>query len=286
VVTLELKECYFFTNDVVFKKIFGDEKNRESLIPFLSAVLEIPKSSMSNIVVKNPEITPENVVDKFCRLDLSLSINNANINVEMQVGKEENFGDRLLLYWAKMYSGTLEKGNDYDELKTCVSLAFVDFDMFPKYRDIPQFHYNFTVSEKVLGFALSDKLNAQIVELRKVPDSTNTEDDKLMWLNLLKAKSKEEIDMLAQTGTAEIKTAVNAWRDFNADEKNRIIAQNREFADWARNTAINKAVNTAINETSKSIARNALKMGYSPEAVAQLTGLNINEIKALIDNQN
>ncbi|MDR1674500.1 MAG: Rpn family recombination-promoting nuclease/putative transposase, partial [Oscillospiraceae bacterium] len=238
---MDLKKYYYLTNDAVFKKIFGSEKNRDLLISFLSAILNIPKETMSDVTVKNPEITPENIADKFCRLDLSLSIDGTDIDVEMQVGKEENFGDRLLVYWAKMYSATLGKGNNYWGLKKCISLAFVDFEMFPEHRNSPKFHYNFAVTEKDLQFPLSDKLDAQIVELRKVPNFKADENNELMWLNFLKAKSEEEIDMIGQTGTSDIQKAANAWRDFNADESNRIIAMNREFAELARNTALYNA---------------------------------------------
>ncbi len=70
---MTLKKYYYLTNDVVFKKIFGDEKNKALLISLLSSVLRIDKSRMGDLTVKNPEITPENIADKFCRLDLSLS---------------------------------------------------------------------------------------------------------------------------------------------------------------------------------------------------------------------
>ncbi|MDR0917791.1 MAG: hypothetical protein LBM93_00850, partial [Oscillospiraceae bacterium] len=129
-----------------------------------------------------------------------------------------------------------------------------------------------------------DKLDAQIVELRKVPQSADAEDNKLMWLNLLKAKSKEEIDMLAQTGTAEIKMAANAWRDFNADEKNRIIAQNREFADWARNTAMKEAKESGEREKSIKIAIKLLKKGMSFNDIAELVDLSLDDVKAIANN--
>ena len=45
--------------DFVFKLIFGDEKNKEILIAFLSDVLRLPKKEFKNIELLNTELIKE-----------------------------------------------------------------------------------------------------------------------------------------------------------------------------------------------------------------------------------
>ena len=75
--------------DIVFKMLFGNEKNKDILKAFLSDMLDIPEEEMRDIKVKNPEIEPESVYEKFYRLDLNIDISGQLVNVEMQVRAEK-----------------------------------------------------------------------------------------------------------------------------------------------------------------------------------------------------
>lgn len=80
--------------DIIFKRIFGEEKNKEIVMRFLSDILEIPRESMKDIHFGNVELTPEYLNLKFSRLDLKIELkdiddfNDKIINVEMQVNSE------------------------------------------------------------------------------------------------------------------------------------------------------------------------------------------------------
>ena len=45
--------------DVIFKRIFGDEKNSDIIAAMLSALLEIPRDSIKSIEIANVEIPTE-----------------------------------------------------------------------------------------------------------------------------------------------------------------------------------------------------------------------------------
>ena len=108
--------------DVIFKRLFADEDNLDLLHDFLSSLLEIPHDSITNIVVQNPEIMPESISGKFSRMDLKLTVNDSLVNVEMQIKDEPDFRDRVLFYWAKLYSGDLKSGDEYGETESCLRL--------------------------------------------------------------------------------------------------------------------------------------------------------------------
>lgn len=58
-------------NDYVFKKIFGDENNKDILKAFLGAVLD---ENIREVFILNSEITKENITDKKSILDIRATI--------------------------------------------------------------------------------------------------------------------------------------------------------------------------------------------------------------------
>lgn len=99
--------------DLVFKKIFGDVNNTDLLIDFLSSVLDIPVDSIKNVEIIDNEIIPDTIEKKFSRFDLLLQINNEYINIEIQVNNYNDFKERTLFYWSRVYSNQLGKSEDY-----------------------------------------------------------------------------------------------------------------------------------------------------------------------------
>ena len=94
--------------DVIFKRVFGDEKNEDIIAAMISALLEIPRESIRNIEISNVELPPEYYDQKFSRLDLRLNVDGKIVNVEMQVNYEADFKERTLFYWSKIYSEELK----------------------------------------------------------------------------------------------------------------------------------------------------------------------------------
>ena len=104
--------------DLVFKKIFGDVRNTDILADFLATVLGIKTSEITDIEILDNEIIPDILLSKFSRLDLRITINKAtSINIEIQVLNYGNYKERTLFYWAKTYTGELQKNEDYLNLK-------------------------------------------------------------------------------------------------------------------------------------------------------------------------
>uniref|UniRef100_N2A086 Uncharacterized protein n=1 Tax=Eubacterium plexicaudatum ASF492 TaxID=1235802 RepID=N2A086_9FIRM len=58
---------YTFKTDTLFKMLFV--KYPELLKELVANLLGIPSGSIGQFTIKNPEMPPENLGDKFCRLD-------------------------------------------------------------------------------------------------------------------------------------------------------------------------------------------------------------------------
>ena len=82
--------------------MFANKKNENTLKKFLESVLELPENSITNIVMDNVELLPEDIDDKFSRLDILMNVGDKQINIEMQVCNEKEYESRTLFYWAKL----------------------------------------------------------------------------------------------------------------------------------------------------------------------------------------
>jgi len=60
---------YKFTNDTLFKMLFVTHP--ELLKKLVAVLLRIKIDSIESFKIRNPEMPPESLGDKFCRLDIT-----------------------------------------------------------------------------------------------------------------------------------------------------------------------------------------------------------------------
>jgi len=214
-------------NDVVFKALFV--RNTDLLKSFLASVLDIPVESICRLVVKNPELIPSVIDEKFSRLDLLIELNDEIVNIEMQVAVQKDYFKRVLFYWAREYVTGIKKGEHYSELKRTISISIMDFNVF----DRPEYHTEAVVAIKgnESGGAwevLTDDFGMHFFELKKVSSEIDPTNMKEMWLQFLRAEKEEEFEMLRQAGVMEIEQALDALEVLNADPEMREIIRMRE----------------------------------------------------------
>ncbi|MDQ7090289.1 MAG: Rpn family recombination-promoting nuclease/putative transposase [Methylococcales bacterium] len=120
------------TNDIAFKKIFGDQNKKEILISFLNAILGFEgQHVITNILIVNPYQVPKIEALKETILDIKAT-NQAGENfiIEMQKKDLGNFAKRTLYYTSKAYVQQLNKGDNYSKLKKVYFIGLLKFDMF------------------------------------------------------------------------------------------------------------------------------------------------------------
>ena len=213
--------------DIVFKMLFADEKNKDILESLLSAVLDIPPDELHNVIVKNPEINPKHIDEKYYRLDLNMIVRNQLVNAEMQTYFDRYFKERTYLYNSKQFSSQLDEGEDYSKLCPCISINFMDYIAFKEHDD---FHSKFEVWDIEHNEKLTDKIEIHFFELKKVKGAPDKNDLKKLWLQFLKAETKEEFAMLENIGVPAIEKAVQAIYTMSADERTKEEIRMREKA--------------------------------------------------------
>ncbi len=123
------KLAYTFKNDVLFKMIFRQHQNL--LKRLVSLILRIRLEDITAFLLTNPEISAEVVGEKFCRLDINMTVNGQRVDLEIQVADEGDYPERALYYWAREYSTALGAGGEYRDLPRTIVISIVAFKMFP-----------------------------------------------------------------------------------------------------------------------------------------------------------
>ena len=116
------------TVDVIFKRVFGTEKNKDCLIGFLSELLGF---EIAELDILNPELPKDYVGVKGARLDVLVRLASGQlVNVEIQVANQGNIAQRSLFYWSRVYGEQLTLGASYEVLKPVYGVYILDFEWF------------------------------------------------------------------------------------------------------------------------------------------------------------
>ena len=210
--------------DVVFKTLFVE--NPDLLLNFVASILDVPPESIHDLTVTNPELMPEDVDGKFSRMDLKLAVDNRLMNLEIQVRNYQDYKDRAMFYWAKLFTSELKSGYEYGSLKETITVNILDFNLFSNRDD-----YYTEVIPMIKGTEeiFTDKMSIRFLELRKC--KTYDKDNPLeTWLQFLNAKSEEDFEMVQSVGNEAINNAVIKIYNMSADDKMRERAWIREKA--------------------------------------------------------
>lgn len=215
--------------DVVFKELFIRE--RSLLKNFISDVLDIPFESILDITLTNPEMPSDYSDGKLVRLDLSVRLRKSDnketlINVELQVNSQSYFKKRTLFYWSKLYTSELQSGESYSNLKRTICINILDFNITKK----QNYHTEIIAADKETGEQFTDLMSIHFFELRKVKSGLDVNDRKAMWMQLIKADTEEELNMIKNTNIPAMEQAVQVIFDMSADTALRERARLREKA--------------------------------------------------------
>jgi len=255
--------------DLAFKKIFSENEN--ALKSLVSAALDIPVSSMKDLQIGNTEVLPDDLDNKFCRLDLKITVDGRLIDIEIQLNNRGSFQARALYYWSVLFSQSLKSGENYDLLPETVVISIIDFNLF----GCSGYHSHFVIKENTRGDLLTDKLSLHFFELKKLPENINGEKQIELWLKLISAETEEEIHRLEKIKSDDIKTALDEVKRLNADKNFRDLIERRYIAMVEEKSALSFAKREGKNEIIEAMRAN----GISEEEINKIIKFSENKIR-------
>lgn len=262
---------YTFKTDTLFKMLFV--QHPELLKILVSDLLGVPFESIETFVILNPEMPPENLGDKFCRLDINMTVNGQRVDLEVQINNEGNYPERVMLYWARDFSSSLVAGQSYSMLPRTIIISIVDFPLF----SCTEYHSFFQLLEVTRHTLLSDKMGLHFFELPKLPSNISKDNMLLLWLSLFKANTAEELEKIRVLEVPVMNQAINAYYTITASSEFREMERLRAKArhDEAQ------ALHHAKKERDFEIAQRMKNAGMPLEQIIQMTDLTHAEIENL-----
>ena len=265
----ELK--YKFTNDTLFKMLFV--KYPELLKKLVSVLLRIRVDSIGKFEIRSPEMPPESLEDKFCRLDINMDIDGQRTDLEIQVDNEGDYPERTLFHWAREYSTALPTGGKYTDLPRTVIISIVGFKLF----SCAEYHSEYQALEVTRHTPLSDRFSLHYFELPKLPATVTSDNCLELWLSLFKAKTEEELKRLESLGVQEMNEAISAYRNITVTPEFREMERLRSKARHDEAQALYNAERKKVIE----IAKNLLGMNLPIDKIVVATGLTKEEVEGL-----
>jgi predicted transposase/invertase (TIGR01784 family) len=175
--------------DFGFKRIFGEEFNKDLLIDFLNELLREEEGTITNITYMTPEqlgITAAErraVFDIYCENDRG-----EKFIVEMQKAKQKYFKDRSVYYSSFPIQQQAVRGDEWNfELKAIYTIGILDFIFEEDKAEVDKMLYKVKLTDVETQRVFYDKLTYVYLEMpkfRKTEDQLESRFDQ--WLYVLK----------------------------------------------------------------------------------------------------
>jgi len=260
-------------SDLIFKLLFGNEHSVEILTDFLKSVLRLPVSDYDEVTIVDPYLLREYDGDKLGILDVKLKTKSKRtIDIEIQVKPAPEFKERVVFYSAKMIAEQVGAGEDYSLIKQVISIIITDYTLIP---ESPRYHNHYTLYSPETHSEFTDLIEVNTLELSKLPD--DEDGTKLWnWMKFLNARSREELDMIAER-SPEVKKAIVKLLELSNDERTRMLYESRQKMEWDN---VAREMEARLDERYV-IAKNALNKKLPVEDISEITGLSRQQIETL-----
>jgi len=143
------------TSDIVFRMLFGSERNTDVLIAFLKEVLLLPGDDLAEVAIMNPILDSDLTDVKASILDIKAKTAlGKRIDIEMQMDNHPELRQRIMFYMAKMFSEQAGPGDDYNLICPVVCILITDFRMIEN----AYYHNRYRLHDPRTGSEFTDLL--------------------------------------------------------------------------------------------------------------------------------
>lgn len=270
-------------NDIAFRKIFGNENRKETLISFLNAVLDFHgDQQIVRVTILNPYQLPKLKGGKVTIIDVKAidQIGRSYI-IEMQVGDIDGFEKRVLFYSSKSYSDQIKRADFYRKLRPVLFIGILDF----KHTENEKYISRSQVCDIETGEQTMKDMEFTFIELPKFKlelRELTTLVEK--WVYFI--KNAENLAIVPENTDDEgLKSAyeeanVQTWTQEELDAYD--YAFMREEDERAR---LDKAEQNGENKKEINIVLKLSAKGKTTEDIAELLDIPIKIVSQIIGNQ-
>jgi len=277
--------------DLVFKKIFGTDENKDLLKSLINSVLP-ENQKITTLTIKNPYNEIDFVGDRLSIVDIKATDEKEQwYNIEIQMREQGFFGRRSLYYWSELYSGQLFETDNFEKLHKTIMIHLLDFVYFKDDRYVrrccvkdfdtnviyPQLDY------EDIYFVELKKFDNELIHIKNTLDR---------WITFLNKATELDKDKLPQElNEPEIRKAVDTVERMSLTKKERDYYEGRKKIIRDDEGVIKfreeKAEEKGKNERNIEIATEMIHENENNEKIKKYTKLTdeqINELRNKLNN--
>jgi len=224
-----IPEILFPKVDIVFKAIFGSERNIKFLEDFIGTVL---RKNVSDVKLLDSKLRQETEEEKLGILDIKAKLEDGEVvDIEIQVRPFEEMRKRVSFYSSGMITEQLKSAGRYRNIKPVISIIIVAKTLVP---ESTKCHNVFKMLEVEEHFPFDDLQQIHILDLSRIDKEM---DESLSdWLCFINGEKKEDF-MLAAAKNDVIRAAFDELKVISADYEQRRLYESRlkmQRDNWAR----------------------------------------------------
>lgn len=252
------------TVDICFKNLMDNPDVRKG---FIAALLRRSPDEIRDTTLLPTSLKREYGNDKLGILDVLILLQDGTqIDMEMQVAYFDYWDARVLFYLGKTFTGQLKKGDSYEELKKCIHVSILDFIYFT---DDDVCCRRISFCDEKTGRKYTDLMEIQILELKKLPQKMQGEEEIISWMRFFGGKSRKEFEDMAKANEY-IGIAYEELQKLSADELKRLDYEAREKAVRDYNCQMRSALRRGARGKLKEQTRKKLVKGMKIEEIAEI----------------
>jgi len=288
--------------DFGFKKLFGEEANKDLLIDFLNAVLP-EKNRISYLEFRNPEQLPDSIFDRKAIFDIAcVGVNGESFTVEMQKSTQRYFKDRALFYLSYPVQRQAQKGDWDFKLNPVFLVAVLNFS-YDEQEERRKIHRHVMLKDQD-GDVFSETLQMIFLQMPLFTlEESELRTPKDKWLFFL--KNLEKLDDIPDILQEPVFKKAFETAEYLRYPSSMQEAYQENLKVYLDNQAVIKtAVLDGYNEgktdgkleglvegeskgrliEKNQIAKNMKISGFDPVSISKVTGLLLSEIEQMDSN--
>ena len=282
-----LKDKYIdpFT-DFGFKKLFGEECNKDLLLDFLNELLHKKEGKIVNLTYLKSEQLGRSEEDRKAIFDLHCENERGEkFIVEMQKTKQNFFKDRALYYSTFPIVEQAISGDWNYELKAVYTVAILDFVFEEDKNDPDKYRYDVMLTDIVTHRIFYNKLMFIYLAMPKFHKKVEDLDNRFeKWMYVL--KNLKRLDSLPDKLREKIFEKIFATAEIaklSNEEYKQYIVSLKTYRDWKNSidTARDEGKAEGRAERDIEIAKKMKTHGMPFDQISEITNLTIEEIENL-----
>ena len=280
--------------DYGFKRLFGEEPNKDLLLDFLNELLREQEGRITSLTYLKNENLGATDLDRKAIFDLYCENERGEkFIVELQKTKQKFFKDRTVYYATFPIREQAETGTWNFKLKAVYTVAILDFVFDEDENQPAKYRYDVKLTDQETKRVFYDKLTFIYLEMpkfNKTVDELETRFEKWLYvirnlhrLDRVPDKLRErvfeklfETAEIARFTPEQVRSYENSLKYYR-DLQNSLDTAREEGREEGIEVGREEGIDLGVNK----VARNLIANGLPDALISQVTGLPEAQIRAL-----